>query len=500
METILSVKNITKIYPGVVALDDVSIDIEKGELMAICGENGAGKSTLLKILAGAINKSSGTIYFQGEEVEINNPHDAKNFGISIIYQELNLNPNLNIAENILLGQEPASYGFLNRKKLYSKAKATCDKLKIDYNLRTKVGRLSIAQMQMVEIAKALSWNAKMIVMDEPTASLTTAEIDALFTTIEMLKAQGVTIIYISHRLEEIFQIADRVTVLRDGKLIKISKIDEIDKYDLVKQMVGRELSAVKHVYQERGDLVLEVNNLTSGEIIKDISFKAYKNEILGFSGLVGAGRTELMRAIFGADSYDSGEIIMHGKKLDIKSIRGAIKNGIALMPEDRKSAGLVLSLDVRKNITLTNIKTVIRTFFISKKAESKVAGSYKKALNIKTPSIYQKTKNLSGGNQQKVVLAKWLFAKPQVLIFDEPTRGIDVGAKAEIYELMKNLLAEGICVIVISSDLPEILQICDRIIVMHKGRVTAEIMGKEASQEQILSYSTGIRVNKGERI
>ena len=492
MGTILSVQNITKIYPGVVALDDVSIDIEEGELMAICGENGAGKSTLLKILAGAISKTSGTIFFQGKKVEINKPHDAKEQGISIIYQELNLNPNLNIAENILLGQEASKAGFINRKDLYNKAKAICDQLNIGYDLKTKVGRLSIAQMQMVEIAKAISWNAKLLIMDEPTASLTAVEIDALFSTIKTLKEQGVTILYISHRLEEVFQVADRVTVFRDGKLIKTMGIGETDKYGLVKLMVGREISESKHSCGECGDLVLEVKNLTVGDSVKDVSFKAYKNEILGFSGLVGAGRTELMRAVFGADKPDSGEILMHGKKVKIKSIRSAIKNGIALMPEDRKGAGLVLSLDVCKNITLTNVTAVIRSLFISKKVESKIANDYIKALNIKTPSIYQQSKNLSGGNQQKVVLAKWLFAKPEVLIFDEPTRGIDVGAKAEIYELMKNLLAEGICVIVISSDLPEILQISGRIIIMREGRVAAEIMGREATQERILSYSTGI--------
>jgi ribose transport system ATP-binding protein len=475
-----------------VALDDVSLDVEEGELMAICGENGAGKSTLLKILAGAISKTSGTISFQGKKVDINNPHDAKRFGISIIYQELNLNPNLNIAENILLGQEPAKGGFINRKDMYEKAGQICNQLNIHYDLRTKVGRLSIAQMQMVEIAKAISWNARLLIMDEPTASLTTVEIDALFNTIKVLKAQGVTIIYISHRLEEVFQIADRVTVFRDGKLIKTVGIGEIDKFGLVKMMVGREIGTVKHVYSEHGDLVLEVKNLTVGDRVKDVSFQAYKNEILGFSGLVGAGRTELMRAIFGADKADSGEIWLYGKKVRIKNIRSAIKNGIALMPEDRKSAGLVLLLDICKNITLTNIGSVIRALFISRKIESRVAGDYVKKLSIKTPSVYQQAKNLSGGNQQKVVLAKWLFAKPRVLIFDEPTRGIDIGAKAEIYELMKNLVADGICVIVISSELPEILQICDRIIVMHEGRMTAEIMGSEATQEGILSYSTGI--------
>ena len=492
MATILSMKNITKIYPGVIALDNVSIDIEQGELMAICGENGAGKSTLLKIIAGAINKTSGDIYFQGEKVDIKNPHDAKEQGISIIYQELNLNPNLNIAENILLGQEPSKRGFIQRKDLYERAKKICGQLNINYDLKTKVGRLSIAHMQMVEIAKAISWNAKLLIMDEPTASLTTAEIDALFNTIKTLKAQGVTIIYISHRLEEVFQIADRVTVFRDGELIKTMSIDETDKFELVRLMVGRELGAVKHTYGQRGDLVMEVKNLTAGNRVKDVSFKVYKNEILGFSGLVGAGRTELMRAIFGADHYDSGEIFIHGKKVEIGSIRSAIKNGISLMPEDRKREGLVLSLDVRKNITLANMAAVIRSLFISKKVETKVSDEYVGALRIKTPSIFQKTRNLSGGNQQKVVLAKWLFAKPEVLIFDEPTRGIDVGAKAEIYELMNNLLAEGICVVVVSSELPEILQICDRIIVMHEGRITAEVMGREATQERILSYSTGI--------
>ena len=331
MGTILSMKNITKIYPGVVALDDVSIDIEEGELMAICGENGAGKSTLLKILAGAINKTAGTIYFQGKKVDINNPHDAKKHGISIIYQELNLNPNLNIAENILLGQEPSKGGIIKRKDVYARAREICDKLNISYDLKTKVGDLSVAQMQMVEIAKAISWDARLLIMDEPTASLTSVEIDALFNTIKVLKAQGVTIIYISHRLEEVFQIADRVTVFRDGKLIDTKQIGKIDKQGLVKMMVGREISEVKHTYRDRGDLVLEVKNITVGDRVKNVSFKAYKNEILGFSGLVGAGRTELMRAVFGADKFDSGEIFMHGKKVKINSIRSAIKNGLSLI-------------------------------------------------------------------------------------------------------------------------------------------------------------------------
>ena len=489
MGTILSMKNITKVYPGVVALDNVSIDIEEGELMAICGENGAGKSTLLKILAGAIDKTSGTIFYNGEEVDIKNPHDAKTRGISIIYQELNLNPNLSIAENIYLGQEPAKAGFVSKKQMYDNAQKICEDLGIAYDVRTRVDKLSIAQMQMIEIAKALSWNARLLIMDEPTASLTAVEIKSLFKTIDKLKEQGVTIIYISHRMEEIFQLADRVTVFRDGKLIDTKPIGEVTNESLIHMMVGREIKGERHEVRNRGDLVLEVKNMTVGTRVKDVSFKAYKNEILGFSGLVGAGRTELMRAIFGADKADAGEVYMHGNKIVIKSVKDAIKHGIALMTEDRKNQGLVLGMDIKKNITLTDIKRVIKTGFINGKSETEYAEDYSGQLRIKTPSVHQLAKNLSGGNQQKVVLAKWLFAKPEVLIFDEPTRGIDVGAKAEIYQLMDNLVKEGICVIVISSDLPELLQISDRIIVMHEGQIKAEIAGDEASQERILSYS-----------
>lgn len=494
MEKILLMQNIKKEYPGVIALNDVTFEVHKGELMALCGENGAGKSTLIKILAGAVQMTSGKIIFQDKLVDIHNPHIAKELGISIIYQELNLNPNLDIAQNMFLGQEPMKNGFIDRTKMYKMAKEICESLNMDYEIRTKVRNLSVAQMQMVEIAKALSWKASLIVMDEPTASLTSHEIEALFLTITNLKELGVTIIYISHRLEEIFQIADRVTVLRDGCFVGTEPIAKVNKQSLIKMMVGRELQTFENKCRKRGEKVLEVVNLNAGSLVKDISFTTYKNEILGISGLVGSGRTETVRAIFGADKKDSGEILINSERLSRHNVKSAIRKGIALAPEDRKQQGLVLGLDIRKNITITNLKAVMHSIFINKRRESLAAEGYRDILRIKTPGVQQLARNLSGGNQQKVVLAKWLFSKPKVMIFDEPTRGIDVGAKEDIYKIMEQLVDEGISVIVISSELPEILRVSDRILVMHEGRIAAELSCEEADQEKILHFSTGTAI------
>lgn len=496
MEKILQMRNITMEYPGVIALNDVTFEVIKGELMALCGENGAGKSTLIKILAGAVEMTSGEIIFKGDKVDIRNPHIAKELGISIIYQELNLNPNLSIAENIFLGQEPIKNGFIDRSKIWQKAKELCESLNMSYDIRTKVRDLSVAQMQMVEIAKALSWNASLIVMDEPTASLTNHEIEALFKTIANLKALGVTIIYISHRLEEVFQIADRVTVLRDGCLIGTELIKNVNKQVLIKMMVGRELQAFENKCRIRGSKVMEVKNLNAGPLVKNINFTSYQNEILGISGLVGSGRTEMVRAILGADKKTKGEIIINGENIKNHSIKNAIKKGIALAPEDRKLQGLILGLDIRKNITIVNLGAVMKAMFINKRMENQAAVKYCDLLRVKTPGVQQLVRNLSGGNQQKVVLAKWLFSRPKVMIFDEPTRGIDVGAKADIYKIMDQLVEDGISVIVISSELPEILQVSDRILVMHEGSIAAEVSCQEADQETILHYSTGTAINK----
>ncbi|KJS50590.1 MAG: D-ribose transporter ATP-binding protein [Peptococcaceae bacterium BRH_c23] len=491
-------ENITKVYPGAVALENVTFEVAKGEVRALCGENGAGKSTLMKIFAGAIQKTSGKLFINDQEVTIDNPHVAKGFGISIIYQEFFLNPNLSIAENIYLGREPMikSLGIINWKKIYSDAEEICDRLHFKINVKTLVKKLSVAQMQMVEIAKAISWNASIIIMDEPTATLTNTEIDSLFDVIKELKKHEVTIVYISHRLEEIFRIADSVTVLRDGKTIGTELTKSIDKSYLIKMMVGRELIELARVERCRKELTLEVKNLNQTGILYDINLKAYKGEILGISGLVGSGRTELVRAIFGADPISSGEIFIEGKKVNIRNIRDAIRAGIGLVSEDRKRQGLVLGLEIYKNITLVSLKEVLRRLMLFKKYEEDVARKYMSNLKIKTPSASQKVINLSGGNQQKVVLAKWMFTNPKVLIFDEPTRGIDVGAKFEIYNLMNQLVADGITIIVISSELPEILGISDRILIMNEGHVAGELSREEATQEKILHYAAGVMKEK----
>ncbi len=465
----------------------------------MCGENGAGKSTLMKILSGAIQKTSGEIYLEGQSVSIGHPHDAKVLGISTIYQELVLNPNLSIAENMYLGKAPKkASGLIDWSLMYREAAEICGRIKFHVDVRIPVKALSVAEMQMVEIAKALTGDSKIIIMDEPTAALTNEEIDSLFSCVRDLKHHGVTIIYISHRLEEIFTIADRVTVLRDGKLIGTREIAEIDKDLLIEMMVGRELNESHHIEKQRGDVLLDVRNICRAGTVNNVSFKVYSGEVLGIAGLVGSGRTELVRAIFNADRPDSGDIYLNGEKLRIRSILDAINAGISLVPEDRKQQGLVLGMGVHKNTTLVNLKQVIRNFFINRREEAGVTSSYIQRLKIKTPSIHQKVVNLSGGNQQKVVLAKWLFSDPKVIMFDEPTRGIDVGAKAEIYELINSMVGEGIGIVIISSELPEILGICDRVLVMHNGSIAGELDRSQATQEKILRYAAGLETEQGD--
>jgi ribose transport system ATP-binding protein len=490
----LQMKGITKTYPGVKALDNVDFEVAPGEVHALVGENGAGKSTLMKILAGAQPMDSGEIFLNGQLVHITSPQKAMDLGISIIYQEFNLVPYLNAAENIFLGREPKASipGFINFSKMYSEAQRVIDQLGVRLNVRIPVNRLSVAQQQMVEIAKATSRNASIIAMDEPSATLTEHELESLFDLIRSLKSRGVSIIYISHRLEEIFQIADRVTVLRDGRLVGTKLVSETNKDEIIRMMVGRELKEkIPKQPAEIKSPALTVSHLSRKGVLNDISFTVHKGEILGIAGLVGAGRTELARAIFGADPIDSGEIWLNGNKVEIRSPRDAIRLGIGLVTEDRKALGLILGMVVRENISLANLDSLTRFGFINRKEEKSVAVRFVEDLMIKTPSIEQQVQNLSGGNQQKVVLAKWLFTQSRVLIFDEPTRGIDVGSKVEIYQLMNRLAANGVAIIMISSELPEILGMSDRILVMHEGRIVGELSREEATQEKIMWLATG---------
>ncbi|MDH7482975.1 MAG: sugar ABC transporter ATP-binding protein [Armatimonadota bacterium] len=490
----LEMRGITKTYPGVKALDNVDFEVAKGEVHALVGENGAGKSTLMKILAGAQPMDSGEIRINGEVVHITSPQKAMDLGISIIYQEFNLVPYLNAAENIFLGREPKGIlpGFVDFKTMYAEAQRVIDSLGVKLDVRTPVNRLSVAQQQMVEVAKATSRNASIIAMDEPSATLTEHELQNLFELIRSLKSKGVSIIYISHRLEEIFQIADRVTVLRDGKLVGTKPVSEIDRDEIIRMMVGRELKEkIPKESVEFGPPALTIKGLSRKGILHDISFTVHKGEVLGIAGLVGAGRTELARAIFGADPIDTGEIWLNGTRVDIRSPRDAIQLGIGLVTEDRKELGLILGMVVRENISLANLDSLTRFGFVNRREERKAALKFVEDLMIKTPSIEQQVQNLSGGTQQKVVLAKWLFTRSKVLIFDEPTRGIDVGSKVEIYQLMNQLAANGTAIIMISSELPEILGMSDRIIVMHEGRIAGEFSREEATQEKIMHLATG---------
>ena len=490
----LEMKNISKTYPGVRALDNVSFAVAKGEVHALVGENGAGKSTLMKILAGAQPMDSGEILIGGEQVHITTPQKAMDLGVSIIYQEFNLVPYLNAAENIFLGREPKGRlpGFINFSEMYSEAQRVIDQLGVKLNVRTPVNRLSVAQQQMVEIAKATSRNASIIAMDEPSATLTEHELLSLFELIRSLKQKGVSIIYISHRLEEVFQIADTVTVLRDGHLVGTKPVAESDRNDLIHMMVGRELKEV--IPKEAAEITkpaLTVKNLTRKGVIEDINFTVRQGEILGIAGLVGAGRTELARAVFGADPIDEGEIWLNGTQVHIRSPKDAIRLGIGLVTEDRKALGLILGMVVRENISLANLDAITRMGFVNRREEKRVSVQFVEDLMIKTPSVEQQVQNLSGGNQQKVVLAKWLFTQSRVLIFDEPTRGIDVGSKVEIYQLMNKLAASGVAIIMISSELPEILGMSDRILVMHEGHIAGEFSREEATQEKIMQLATG---------
>jgi len=494
-QKVLEMKNITKTFPGVKALDRVNFSLEKGEVHALLGENGAGKSTLMKVLNGIHERDEGEIFVKGEPVKFQNTKEAQNAGLAIIHQELELIPYLNVAENIFLGREERNGVFINYKKLYQKTEEVLDLLGVDIDPKAKIKDLNIGSQQMVEIAKAVSQNADILVMDEPTSSLTNQEIEILFELIERLKEQEIAIVYISHRLEEVFEICDRVTVLRDGQFVGEVKTSETDEDELIKMMVGRTIEdRFPKMKFNPGEEILRIENLSVPEEIENASFSLKKGEILGIAGLMGSGRTELAKAIFGVFKEKTGQIFYRGDQLKINSPADAIDNGIYYLSEDRKEEGLILGLSVADNISISVLKTILNAnTFIDAAAEKDLAEKYIKDLNIKTPSEKQLVKNLSGGNQQKVVISKLLSTRPEVVIFDEPTRGIDVGAKREIYNLMQDLIDEGVAVILISSELPEVLNLSNRILVMHEKEIMGELDAAEADQEAIMKLATGRR-------
>ncbi|MBJ9257090.1 sugar ABC transporter ATP-binding protein [Citrobacter amalonaticus] len=494
-ETFLQMNHITKRFPGVLALSNVNFTLRKGEVHALLGENGAGKSTLMKILSGVYQPDEGDIIFEGKPVSFSDPLSAQNAGITIIHQEFNLFPELTVEENIFIGREFCKNNRwrLDEKQQRQAATEILQKLNLNISPETLVSDLTVAQQQMVEIAKAISVNAKILIMDEPTAALTETEIESLFQVTRLLKAQGTGIVYISHRLEELALIADRATVMRDGQYIDTVDYETVKISELIAMMVGRELGNIypRREAQTHQEPVLEVNGLTRKGVLNNIDFTLNRGEILGFAGLMGAGRTELARAIFGADPIDSGTIKLNGKAIEIKGISDAIAQGISYLTEDRKKEGLALNLSVERNIMLGNYPEYADRFgHVDSKRCQQTSEEQVRALRIKTPHLEQAALNLSGGNQQKIIIARWVCKDTDILIFDEPTRGIDVGAKLEIYELMNRLVATGKSIIMISSELPEVLGMCDRILVMRSGRITGELTADNATQEKIMQYAT----------
>ncbi len=488
---LLGMRGIVKSFPGVQALRGVDLCLLHGEVLALLGENGAGKSTLMKVLGGAHRADAGTVTINGRQCRFQSPQDSRKAGVAVIYQEFNLVPSLTVVENIFLGQEVTRAGFVARKQEHQRAKTLFARLGVEIDLDAPCGRLSTAQQQLVEIAKSLACDARIIVMDEPSAALTAHEVERLFTITRDLKQQGIGIIYISHRLEEVFSIADRVVVLRDGKNVGERPIARITRSEMIELMVGREL---KDEFPRRtasiGSVRLDVSHLTRGQAVRDVSFGVRSGEILALTGLVGAGRTETVRLIFGADARDAGDIRLDGKSIAISSPRDAMSAGIGLLTEDRKLQGLVLGHSVRENFGLPNLSWLSRYGFVQLASEREHCGHFLENLRIQVTGQDQRAGDLSGGNQQKVVLAKWLARRCDVLMFDEPTRGIDVGAKYEIYVLMNELAAVGKAIVMISSELPEVLGMADRILVMHEGRLTGEIAdARHATQKQIMELA-----------
>lgn len=498
MEYVLELKNIYKSFPGVKVLEDVTLQVRPGEVHALMGENGAGKSTLMKILMGIYKADQGSIFLEGKETVIHGPKDAMSKGISMIHQELNTVLDMEVAENVFVGRELLKKGFEKLKivdiaRMREETGKYFREMNIDIDPRAKMRTLSVAEMQLVEIVKAISLNSRIIVMDEPTSAITEKEATVLFAQIERLKKQGVAIIYISHKMDEIFRISDTITVLRDGQWIGTKPAKELDNDMLIKMMVGRELTDIYPKDPvEIGDVILEVKNLSRGKKVRDASFSLRKGEVLGIAGLVGAGRSELVETIFGLYPKTGGQIFLHGKEVHIKSAADAIKNKMALITEDRKQTGLNLIVSVKENIASVSIGKLSNHGIVNGKKINEVSEKYIKELKIKTPDGNAIVGNLSGGNQQKVVLAKWLLDEPDIIIFDEPTRGIDIGAKRDIYLLINNLAKEGKAVIVISSEMAEVMGICDRILVMAEGRINGEVQREEFSQEVIMGYASNI--------
>jgi ribose transport system ATP-binding protein len=494
-EVILEVEDVSKSFPGVKALDNVCFDLRRGEVHALVGENGAGKSTLMKILSGVYQADDGMIRYKGEEVSFRDVTQARDAGIGIIYQELNLIPHLSVAANIFIGREPLTqFGTLDEKKMNADTVATLGRLNVSLDPTIRLNQLPVSKQQMVEIAKALSFDSEVLIMDEPTSALTESEIDELFTIIRTLRDRGVAIIYISHRLEELIHIVDRISIFRDGKWISTDDYAAIEMAEIVRRMVGRKL---ENKFPPKRNIpstekLLEVRNIVRAGILHDISFDLHRGEILGISGLMGAGRSELGRAIFGADPIDSGDVLMNGRGLSLKSPSDAINAGIAYLSENRKEEGLAVEMQLTENITMANVQSISRRGVLSRSREMEVAQEYVDQLVIRTPSLSQIVKNLSGGNQQKTVIAKWLFCKSKILIFDEPTRGIDVGTKYAVYELIGALAQEGIGIIVISSDLPELFGLTDRLLVLHEGHLAATLITAETTPDEVLNYASGL--------
>lgn len=497
-ELALQMINIHKKFPGVYALKNVGLEVRKGEVHALLGENGAGKSTLIKVLGGIYHPEEGDIYIDGHKVAMNSVRDAKEHGISIIHQELLLVPQMTVADNMFLDEAPDKYGYIDRKRSRREAQQALEEMGVDIDAGAKVSSLSVAQQQIVEIVKAVRQRSKIIVMDEPTSSLSDNEIRMLFEIVRNLRKKGTAIIFISHKLEELFEITDRITIMRDGELIQTVATKDTDSEELISLMVGRALDNyyIRDTF-EKGEVVLEAEHFEQEGTLHDINFELHKGEILGFAGLVGAGRTELMQALFGITRLQGGNIYVKGRRVNINDPLSAMRAGIALVPEDRKLQGLILKNTVGFNMTLTVLKEFIKGIRVNKKKEKDMLDTYQKLLGIKTPSYSQRAGNLSGGNQQKIVITKWLAVKPDVLILDEPTRGIDVGAKAEIYSIMNELTKKGMSIIMVSSEMPEVMGMSDRICVMSEGRLTGTVSREEFSQERILSYALEGRTDEG---
>ena len=493
-EILLEVRGISKIFPGVKALKDVSFDVRRGEVHALCGENGAGKSTLIKILTGVHARTTGEYYLEGKSVDFKNTKQSIDAGISCIYQELSMVPLLDVAKNLYLGNQPTDrLSTLNNKKMYADAKEILDRIHLKVSPKKLVADLSVAQQQMVEIGRALTRQSKVIIMDEPTSSLTDSEKETLHDLIRQLRSEGVSIIYISHKLEDVLEISDRITVIRDGEKIITLDAKQTDKSTLITHMIGRTLDNLYNkVPAPLGEEAIRVEGLTRNGVFSDVNFHARHGEVVGFFGLVGAGRSEIMRAIFGVDKFQSGKVFVDGKEVKIYNPVKAVRQGIALVPEDRKLEGLSLRLSVLFNMTLVKIRQINRLGVIDKKAQQSEAETYVQRTRVKTPNLAQKVYHLSGGNQQKVVISKWLMMNPQILILDEPTRGIDVAAKAEIYGLISDLANAGVCVLVVSSEIPEILGICDRLYTVCEGKITADLPVDQTASDQILAYALGV--------